>query len=171
MQKGQTLLELIIALGLLIIIATAITVSTSSGLKNSLFSSNQAQATKYAQEGLEKVKLIKTRNSPICLKPPASPACINWSDLWPDPPYLPITMSLSDNPFIFETNPAVCGAGITLCLKYSATPEKIDANFSRQIFVLDVLDSAIQKKIIARVTWTDSSGPHNSELVTVLAKF
>jgi DNA-binding NarL/FixJ family response regulator len=46
-------------MGVAIIVVGALTFATIASLRNAQFSQNQAQATKLAQEGLEKVKSLK----------------------------------------------------------------------------------------------------------------
>src|SRR5258708_13629327 len=57
-QLGQSLLEVTLALGILIIILCAITIVTINVLRNSQFSNNHAQPTKLPQDGLNKAKTI-----------------------------------------------------------------------------------------------------------------
>lgn len=52
-SKGQTLLESVIALSLLIIILTAISVAVLTSLNNSSYVKQQNQANKLAQQGME----------------------------------------------------------------------------------------------------------------------
>jgi prepilin-type N-terminal cleavage/methylation domain-containing protein len=60
-MKGQTLIEVLIALSIAVVVITAITWLSISSLNNAQSSRNQDQATKYAQEGMELVR--KIRNS------------------------------------------------------------------------------------------------------------
>ncbi|OGH23669.1 MAG: hypothetical protein A2958_02755 [Candidatus Levybacteria bacterium RIFCSPLOWO2_01_FULL_38_13] len=54
--SGQTLLEVLVALGVATIVISAIVVIVISSLKGGQFSTSQNQANQYAQEGLEIVK-------------------------------------------------------------------------------------------------------------------
>lgn len=63
-QKGQTLIEVIVALGAAVIVITAITVVVINALSNVQFSKNQNSATQYAQEGLEIVRRLRDTNYP-----------------------------------------------------------------------------------------------------------
>ena len=58
-QKGQTLIEAIVALVTILLIITAIAVVLTNGLYNSQFIKNQNEANKYAQEGMEFVRSIQ----------------------------------------------------------------------------------------------------------------
>lgn len=55
-QKGQSLIEILLALSTLVLIISAITIVTISSLNNSQFIKNQNLANKYAQEGIEIIK-------------------------------------------------------------------------------------------------------------------
>lgn len=52
-QRGQSMLELIIALAVSVIIITAVVVAASNSVRNSTYSKNNAASTRYAQEGME----------------------------------------------------------------------------------------------------------------------
>lgn len=58
-EKGQTLVEALIALGVAIVIISAIVVSVISSLSNAQFTKNQNQANHFAQEGMEIVRGIR----------------------------------------------------------------------------------------------------------------
>lgn len=52
-EKGQTLLEALVALGAAVMVVSAITVSVITALNNGEYTKNQNLATQYAQQGLE----------------------------------------------------------------------------------------------------------------------
>jgi type II secretory pathway pseudopilin PulG len=52
-MKGQSLIEVLVALGIISLIVTTIASIVTSSLGNTQFSKDQNTATKYAQEGLE----------------------------------------------------------------------------------------------------------------------
>jgi type II secretory pathway pseudopilin PulG len=56
LQKGQTLLEVLVALAAMVVILTSITAVVLSSLKQSSTSSVLTRATQYAQEGIELAK-------------------------------------------------------------------------------------------------------------------
>ena len=61
-QKGQTLVEALVALGAAVVVIAAITIATISGLNNVQYGKNQNLATQYAQEGLEYVRHLSQAN-------------------------------------------------------------------------------------------------------------
>lgn len=60
-MKGQTLIEVLVALSAVVMIVSAIAVVIIASLNNAQFSRDQDLATKYAQEGMEILR--KVRNS------------------------------------------------------------------------------------------------------------
>jgi len=61
-SKGQTLIEVIVALGVIALVATAITTVMTSTLNNAEFSNDQSLATKYAQEAMEILHSVRDNN-------------------------------------------------------------------------------------------------------------
>lgn len=57
-QNGQTLIEALVALGVAVLVLSAITVAVISALNNVQYTKNQNQATQYAQEALEIMRQI-----------------------------------------------------------------------------------------------------------------
>jgi hypothetical protein len=198
-QQGQTLLEVAMALGIALIIISALTIVTLEGLKNSQFSQNQTQATQLAQEGLEKVKSMRDRDYSINV----GGASYAWSTYFQSPAYpsAPGACGTSASGCKFSlgvfsgtigsgsgTNCAISSTGAPdptkpTCLLFNGTPEKLVNNhFIRTINIYDCrggLDLTCPtsdpansnlgyKKVFVTVSWTDSSGIHNSNLVTIL---
>jgi len=52
-NQGQSLVEVLVALGISVLVILALAHVTTIAIKNATFSRNQAQATKYAQEAME----------------------------------------------------------------------------------------------------------------------
>jgi len=61
-ESGQTLIEIILALSVVVLIITGITFAVTSSIKNATFSKNQNLATQYAQQGMEIVRAIRDRS-------------------------------------------------------------------------------------------------------------
>lgn len=55
-MKGQTLVEVLVALGVAVVVITAITTAVLTSLNNSQYSKLQNQAAQYAQQGIEVMK-------------------------------------------------------------------------------------------------------------------
>ena len=58
-MKGQTLIEVLVALGVIAVIATALAAVVVTSVSNTQFSKNQNLASQYAQEGMEIVRSIR----------------------------------------------------------------------------------------------------------------
>lgn len=61
-QKGQTLIELVVALAVGIIVVSALAIAILSSLGNAQFSRDQSLATSYAQQGMEHVRRLRDEN-------------------------------------------------------------------------------------------------------------
>lgn len=61
-QEGQTLFELIIALGIGVLIITAIVHLVTISVRNASFAKNKTEATRYAQQALEWIRNEKEQN-------------------------------------------------------------------------------------------------------------
>ncbi len=170
--KGQSLLELVIALSFLIVIVTVITVSTANGLKNSQFSKNQVQATKIAQEGIERVRTIRDRNYSVCGVNSAPTTLKKFSNMWSE------SCAGANCLYTFKAGGNLC-QGVAVSDVYwlykensSLNFEAIVANgvtFERRITVLDS-SPVTTKEVQVRVTWIDSLGSHSSWLSTILTQ-
>lgn len=83
-NQGQSLIEMVVAIAVVLIVIVALVAITTVSIRNANFSRNQALATKYAQEGIEKVRayrdqvdwetiFISNCQNPPGLTPPPSP--------------------------------------------------------------------------------------------------
>lgn len=62
LSKGQALVETIIALAVASLIIGSLVVGVVISVKNTRFAKNQSLATKFAQEGMEEVRLYRDQN-------------------------------------------------------------------------------------------------------------
>lgn len=163
-NKGSTLLEVLVSLALVLFVVTALTLTTINGLKNSQLSQNQLQATKFAQEGVEQVKQARERNCEIHLTADSTPY------VWYGPGQSIYSRNLGAD---FKLNvPGVRLGSLPrpVCsLDQVTADEVLESKFNRKITIQD--DVTVNKKrVIVRVSWTDFSGPHTTEVVTVLSE-
>lgn len=171
--KGQSLMELVIGIGLVAIVVSAISILVISSLRNSQFSEKQLLANNIASQNLEKVRTIKNSNFGVCLQnqgPSAVPPtnCSKWEDLWAVD--LGTAISCAGCTFEIIANCPV-GANTTtpLCLQYRASRVTV-GNLQSQIIIEDEGNGDNEKKVTSRAFWTDSTGEHSSELITVLSR-
>lgn len=166
-QTGQSLLEITISIGIAIVVVAAVTITTINGLKNSQFSQNQVQATKLAQQGLENIKAIKHRNCPVKLLPdPLNPANHRY---WTTDTGQ--TLIWNDSDFAFPNDNRTFRLSLSPCeMVEDSTVQQLGTIFSRTIKINNG-DGANQKKVTSRVNWSDFSGTHQSELITILTNY
>ncbi len=55
-ESGQSLVEMIVAIAVMIVVVTALISVTTTSMRNASFSRDQALATKYAQDAIENVR-------------------------------------------------------------------------------------------------------------------
>lgn len=174
-EAGQTLLELIVVMAVSIIIIGALVFATISSLRNAQFSKNQAQATKLAQEGIEKTRSARDRMAAIGGGFTIGAAVIDsWDDvdLWNyqiSSNCIPVCyFKFNDSAFLYLT--AANDVPSSAEDPFAADPVARN-KFKRVIILSD--DGATfrkQKTITSIVIWTDFSGTHNSRLTTILRK-
>lgn len=61
-MKGQTMIEVLVALTTMVVIISAITLSVITALRNVEYSRTQNSATRYAQEGMEFIRFLRDSN-------------------------------------------------------------------------------------------------------------
>ena len=161
-QNGQTLLELVIVISVSVIVVGALVFATIASMRNASFSKNQAQATKLAQEGIEKVRSLRDRNedNKVNFIKRNGEHTSQFSDLWSI--QFGCADSISNCYFRLISGSLIGGA--------STAFEDISTSFRRQILIEDQDDGTSQKKVTAVVTWSDFAGVHESKLTTILRK-
>lgn len=165
-QAGQALIEVTIASGLSLIVISAITITTIVGLRNSQFAQNQIQATKYAQEGLEQIRNIQSRNCPV--------NATNGSFYWYDVPTMAITRYIWDqSDFIYNTSFTTTLDNTNCKMDATTTGQGLQNNHFFRKIIIDKTSTSDQDKVkvAALVSWTDFSGAHQSQLVTILSRY
>lgn len=162
-EKGQSLIELIVSLTIAILVLGSLTFAILTSLRNAQFAKNQAQATKLAQEGLEKVRSLRDRDGSVYY-PYGPPLEIiiadNFNDLW----NTTHSCSSGDTSCFFYLDP---NNGV---LTWGTLTTDVSGGFRRQILLEDEDDGTKKKKVTAIVTWGDASGEHESRLTTILRR-
>lgn len=155
-QKGQSLVEVLVVLVIAAVMVIALIMIILASLKNAQFAQNQTQATKLAQDTIDKIRILRDKNSNNTLANYSPTGCFR--GLW---------------------DSAYCRAGFCYYklmprgdyLDQTRAPslrDQFDNGFSRQIKISPPTGSNI--KLIVEVFWADSSGEHSSNLETVLTK-
>lgn len=175
-SKGQSLLELVIGLTLLIVIVSVIAIATANGLRSSQHAKNQVQATKLAQDGIEKIRSIRDRLYGICGVPSdITNPNLKFSKLWTEtcqtPPGLP------QCPYLIKSaTTGDCPITDPFWLKLANNQTESEAitvdgvTFDRRVLILDS-GSQSSKEVRVTVEWKDTQGVHSSYLTTILTNY
>lgn len=84
-EKGQTLIEALVALGAAVLVLSAITVAVISALNNTQYTKNQNLATQYAQQGIEIMRQINQSSWETFSSYNARRYCLAQGDTFPCP--------------------------------------------------------------------------------------
>lgn len=193
-QNGQSLVEVVVALSVAAVIITALLIVVITSLRNAQLSQTQSRATKYAQEGLEKVRAIRDRDGTVSSLTIASQAnsssrsCTSgiptkFSDLYCNNlanicPSAPSGSGLTGNVCYFKLD------ANNLSLTYAPGPANLaedimdgttKTGLTREVIIFDNNSPdpnayKNEKQVIVKVKWNDSAGPHESNLQTILTK-
>lgn len=177
-EKGQSLIEVIVAVAVGTLVVAALTFATIFSLRNANFSKTSAQATKLAQEGIERVRAGRDRNQCLTLPPNVNSwnggnsSCPGGS-VW-DYQINGNCGNTSLTPPTYCYFNVLSGGELQYIGAAAAVPssaESIAPNFKRVVVLSD--ETAFyrnEKKATVIVNWTDFSGPHESKLTTILRK-
>lgn len=170
-QQGYTLIEVVIAMAVSILVIGALTFATTSSLRNADIAKRQSQATKLAQEGLEKIRSIRDRDEAINS---SFGGVTTFSGLW----NISMSADVANCPggicyFRFLDITGVLQQGNQLIVESLG-----NGAFKRQIQIIDKLtcDSVVntcyqeEKEISSIVKWSDFAGDHQSKLTTILRR-
>lgn len=135
-QSGQSLFEVVVAVGVFALIIAAIVGLATSSIRNTTFTRNNALATRYSQEAVE---WLRTQRD------------TDWSSFHTYALGVPPTYCLSD---LSWADIGDCGSG-------DSVPETI---LFRKVDFLDVTDTSVTATI--ETSWTDSQGTHQVEVST-----
>lgn len=153
-DAGSSLIEVTIATTVGILVVSALTFATIFSLRNANFAKNSAQATKLAQEGIEKIRTLRDRNGAVNYA--GSPGASEFDQLWQ------ISFNCNANCYFYFDSLGKFSGGT------DDSFEQIAPNFKRQFKIEG--EGSEQKKFSVVVRWTDQSGDHESKLTTILRK-
>lgn len=166
---GQSLLEVVIALGVIVIVTGAFVVLATVSVRNSNFSKNQVTATQLGTEAIEAMITIRDQNTAGAIENNGDNN--QWSKV----------AGSSLNVTSCPANPAQpCSGDFKLtnctinsipqrCITKTTTPELLNNGvFSRKVQITDAETNL--KNVTVLVWWTDSQGLHKSVLIRKLGK-
>ena len=144
---GQSLIEVVIAMAVIVGLAVALVTTTLVVQKASRTSKNNSQATKLVQQNIEQIRILRDRKGFTVLTNNNCWVLINTTDADP-------------NNWDLATTPSV------------ACPELVVLNqvvFNRSLKIEDGANPD-QKKITVTVSWTDSGGTQSVSNQTILSE-
>lgn len=157
-ESGQSLLEVLTALGVAAIVVVALSVLAVSSLRNAQHARAQAEATKFVNEGIEQVRTVRDQQG-----------WNTFSTFSVTPPNNCYSVNTSSTPWILQGE--TCG-----------TPPIVGSTqFTREIQLedasIDVVSSGCLsppcpgRRVTVTVSWTDSFGPNTSQAATILTQW
>lgn len=197
--SGQSLMEITVVLGITVVVAVALVIVVVTSLRNAQFAQNQAKATKYAQQALDQIKALRDRDQGFNVvfatnnaATSAIPQCdtafcdplhpgenCKFKSLWSchltqiSPYTSPCTVS--------PTAPPISGCYFKLStdgktLQEPNMPNNLKEDLKdglfREIKITDLAtSSATEKTVTVKVSWSDASGSHESNLETILTNY
>jgi len=175
-QKGQTLIELIVVIAVSVIVVGALVFATIASLRNAQFAKNQVQATKLAQEGIERVRIGRDRNKAITILGTTNVNSWNGNSsgvgaIWDYQIANGCASGISGTACYFKLSPT--GESLTYITSSPTFPDlgtEEFGQFKRAIILNDDSSWRVQKTVTAIVRWVDFSGDHMSRLTTILRK-
>lgn len=172
-ERGQSLIELIVVTAVAVIVMGALTFATIASLRNAAFSKSQSQATKLAQDGLERMRGLRDRDLDIeTLNIPdnsGETGKIVFSSVWEHFLSRDFCNKSSENsPCLFKF-----ANGVLTQINDPKDAEGTDLKRYIEIFDTSSCDGIsecfkFQKEVRVVVYWVDSSGTHESRLTTIL---
>lgn len=81
MNRGQSLVEVIVAVGIVILLVTGLLVGTTNAIRSSQFSTMKSRATRYSQEGLEITRNLRD-TSWVSFSAKSGPWCLSEDGTW-----------------------------------------------------------------------------------------
>lgn len=151
-DKGQTMLEILVAIAVLVMVLVAIVSRVVEAVRNAHFARNQVLATRFSQEGVEWARSQRDR--------------LGWSSF---STYIPdgVIYCVPDPDNDIE---ALISGLCTSADKISGTVFYRELAFQSNLNPAPG-DGEAYTQVTSEVTWLDSIGEHNSQLTTRLSKW
>lgn len=165
-QKGQSLVEVVVALGIAVIIVIAFTSASINSIREAQFAKDQNQATRIAQKTLELVRAIRDQDNEV--ESDGSTWTYLWSTTLNNGPTQGRCYTLDDEALTME------GTGCSSFVNQEITTREGDTTartFKRKIRITDDGSDPRIKTIYVQVTWEDGRGTHAAEVNTILTEW
>lgn len=181
-NKGQTLIEAIVTLGIAVVIITSVVVLINASNRRANQARQATQASKLAQAGMEIIRNIRDVNSDEAVQVEASALCSNASPC----SWINLYNNAQGDLAVFLQSPTDCGITESWCI-VAAQPTNEDTLlgiFSRSIVISDTdlvpggeictespsnLDYEDVKRIRVTVSWESPIGSQMREVISCIA--
>jgi Tfp pilus assembly protein PilV len=140
--SGQSLIELLTALAVVLLVIVALVRATTISLRSSSFSKAQSQATAYAQEAIEWVRAERDKD---------------WDEF---STRAGVTFCLNSEPVSWLSE-GIC----------SADDYTLGGRFKREATLTSVDGEVNQVEVRVVVSWLESGGEHQSQITTYLTNW
>lgn len=164
-QKGQSLLEIAVSIGLVALIITILTITTINGLRNSQFAKNQVLASSYSQQGVELIKVMRQKD---CQVTTTAGTVYKWFNDTAGNPIIWNTSSDTtfdvNNGNFFVPNPTTC------ILTQQALAESLENGLFTRTTKLERISVGVIRVTVI-VSWNDFSGPHETKNVSLVTNY
>lgn len=144
---GQSLVEVVVALGVVAALAVALVTTSLVTQRTSLQAKNNTQATKLAQQTIEQMRVLRDRKGFDSL---STGSCF--------------TLNTTNSDPAMWTLPACSGATLN-----GEVVTLNNTDFRRKIAIATPSGTANQKQVIVTVEWTDSGGNQKVTNTTILS--
>ncbi len=145
-KRGQTLVEIVVVVSVVLMLVSALVVGSISALRNSQKGKDRSLATKYAQEGIELSRKLRDNGWSTFLTygdPGPKTWCLPKDNVWPASPIITSTSECDGN---------------------------VDTIYNRNIkFLWNVSENRME--VTVTVSWGDISGSQQNQLTTYLTKW
>ena len=158
-KKGQSLIEVVIALAVVVALAISLVTASLITQKTSRSATSNTEATKLVQENIEQIRVFRDRKGFSALTNSPASGCTGGGLVLVTTNSDPLQWTLSNS---LSTPSVACPETKTLG----------QTNFSRKLTISDPASASLigkQKKVVVTVSWMDSSGTQSVSNDTVLS--
>ncbi|MFA5933334.1 MAG: hypothetical protein WCV81_03690 [Microgenomates group bacterium] len=171
-EKGQSLIEVLVVGVVSAIMIIALVMIILSSLKNAQFAQNQTQATKLAQDTIDRIRILRDNNAYNTLTSPTVSKC--FMELWNNTSGTDFFCGLPGKVCYYDLTESgtLAFLGNTDSPPFAKSVKIPDSIFTRQIQVSQPNRAVATDyvNVTVGVSWSDTSGAHSSDLETVITK-
>lgn len=167
-EAGQTLVELLVVIAVGVMIISALVFATISSIRNAELAKNQTQATKWGQDGIERLLSLRDRNGAVSYSYENASGNLatisNFKQIWP----LSFACPPANTNCYFNLSSNSSGE-VELRSSAETKYEELEGSFFRQVRLSKEANSEVLQATVI-VKWSDFAGDHESKLATILRR-